>query len=957
MEAGTIVRCRGRDWVLLPSVDNDVYRLRPLTGLIDEEVVIHKELSQAVGYSLPEERVRPSSFPLPSAKDLSDISDAASAYLLWQSARLTLREGAAPFRSLGRISIRPRVYQFVPLLMALRLDPVRLFIADDVGVGKTIEALMVVRELIDCGRIRRFAVLCPPYLCDQWEKELREKFNLDAEVFRSGTISRLERQKPPHQSIYEYYPYQVISIDWVKLERNKALFLQFCPELVVVDEVHGAAEAGENNGGRQQRHQLLLEVAKNSQRHLILLTATPHSGIESAFCSLLGLLNPKFRSWEFGKLDENQRIELARHFVQRTRKDIERQEKNFKFPRRISVDETYKLSEAYYKLFQRTYDFCYEIIHSGEKLEERRQRVRYWGALALLRCVMSSPKCAITALEKRTFHEVTDEEDFFEPFVFESSNYTLKDENPIPPIGATETTLPNIERRKLKELQQLANEILNSNSDNKLISCVNLVKRLLREKFNPIIWCRYVATVEYVAEKLKEELNEKVQVIAVTGRMADDERREKIDKIKVDFPRVLVATDCLSEGINLQDKFTAVIHYDLPWNPNRMEQREGRVDRWGQNAEEVKVVRFYSPDNPVDGTVIEVILRKADEIHKALGTYVPIPEDSETVMQALIASLFLKKNKEQGELFEEEKKIRFHEMWNRDVERERSRRTLFAQHALKPEEVERELNATDAVLGDPDVVREFVLNSAQRLGIEIKEDSSRHDVFLVDVGQGGTGLPEAIASELSAYKNKFITFSSPTPPGVEYVGRNHKLVSSIATYLLEEALAKSNDATVSRCGVIRTTAVSQLTVLLLLRSRYLTKTPSSDALLLSEEVLVFGYPYGARSAEEWLSDSDALELLSTAKPDANIPSNEKRELVELALQQLGSWQEAKLDLGNKYPLQKVIKDKILQRAKALEESHKRIRKGLKLHIREFEINPQLPPDLLGLLILQPMVAP
>src|SRR5205823_3368900 len=110
--------------------------------------------------------------------------------------RLTLREGAAPFRSLGRISIRPRVYQFVPLLMALRLDPVRLLIADDVGVGKTIEALLVVRELLDRGEIKRLCVLCPPYLCEQWQKELTEKFNLDAVVIRAGTVSQLERQIP-----------------------------------------------------------------------------------------------------------------------------------------------------------------------------------------------------------------------------------------------------------------------------------------------------------------------------------------------------------------------------------------------------------------------------------------------------------------------------------------------------------------------------------------------------------------------------------------------------------------------------------------------------------------------------------------------------------------------------------------------------------------------------------------
>ncbi|MBI2506484.1 MAG: helicase, partial [Candidatus Latescibacteria bacterium] len=200
MQPGSIVRCRNRDWVLLPSDREDVHLLRPLTGATDEVVSIHKGLADLIGASLPEERVRSATFPLPVQEDLAD---AASAQLLWQAARLTLREGATPFRSLGRISIRPRTYQFVPLLMALRLDPVRLLIADDVGVGKTIEALLIARELLDRGEIKRTCVLCPPYLCEQWQKELAEKFNLDAVVIRSGTINQLERRRTGQDSIYK----------------------------------------------------------------------------------------------------------------------------------------------------------------------------------------------------------------------------------------------------------------------------------------------------------------------------------------------------------------------------------------------------------------------------------------------------------------------------------------------------------------------------------------------------------------------------------------------------------------------------------------------------------------------------------------------------------------------------------------------------------------------------------
>jgi hypothetical protein len=210
MNPGSIVRCRNRDWVLMPSESDAVHLLRPLTGAMDDVVAINRQIADLVGYSLPEERVRPATFPLPTPDDLSD---AAGAHLLWQAARLTLRDGATPFRSLGRISIRPRIYQFVPLLMALRLDPIRLLIADDVGVGKTIEALLIAREMLDRGEIKRICVLSPPYLCDQWQKELAQKVNLEAVIIRSGTIGQLERRKPASVSIYRHYPIQVISID------------------------------------------------------------------------------------------------------------------------------------------------------------------------------------------------------------------------------------------------------------------------------------------------------------------------------------------------------------------------------------------------------------------------------------------------------------------------------------------------------------------------------------------------------------------------------------------------------------------------------------------------------------------------------------------------------------------------------------------------------------------------
>lgn len=429
--------------------------------------------------------------------------------------------------------------------------------------------------------------------------------------------------------------------------------------------------------------------------------------------------------------------------------------------------------------------------------------------------------------------------------------------------------------------------------------------------------------------------------------MGDDERKTKIEEIDSEYPRVLVATDCLSEGINLQDKFNAVIHYDLPWNPNRLEQREGRVDRYGQTSKIVKAIRFFGRDNPVDGVVIDVLIDKAREIHQSLGTYVPVPEESESVTEAVLNALFLRGRREPtGQLsfdFRIPQVTEFHKKWERDAERERINRTRFAQRALKPEEVQKELEATDSVLGDPSAVKEFVLTASQRVGLTIKPDKTPN-IFQVNISPHALlTVPEPIRFSIPSIKTGrwLISFSSPTPEGAEYLGRNHRFVATLARFLMEEALTKHGRAVVSRCGAIRTRSVNRLTTLLLLRVRYLIEFPAKSP-LLSEEVLVLGYINARNGKIHWLEERESLKLLAEAKADANLPIAEKKELIKDALD---IWPH----------LEKDINLKLQNRAKSLEESHKRIRRAVSLRIRELTVKPQLSPDLLGIMVLQPMI--
>jgi superfamily II DNA/RNA helicase len=158
-----------------------------------------------------------------------------------------------------------------------------------------------------------------------------------------------------------------------------------------------------------------------------------------------------------------------------------------------------------------------------------------------------------------------------------------------------------------------------------------------------VVFCRFVDTADYVARQLRDALPDRVRVEAVTGLLPPAERQARIAALAAEPGQyVLVCTDCLSEGINLQQHFNAVLHYDLAWNPTRHEQREGRVDRFGQEKPEVRVVTYYGTDNPIDGVILEVLIRKHKSIKSDLGVTVAVPGSSEQIAEALFEGALFK---------------------------------------------------------------------------------------------------------------------------------------------------------------------------------------------------------------------------------------------------------------------------------------------------------------------------
>ena len=943
---GDLVRARGREWVVLPEMRADLVKLRPLGGAEDDATFIYLPLE-------PEPPV-PATFDLPNPHTPGSQE---AALLLRDALRLKLRAGAGPFRSFGNLNVEPRAYQLVPLLMALKLDTVRLLVADDVGVGKTIEAGLIARELIDRGEIERLTVICPPHLCEQWQRELAEKFSIDAEVVRTGTATRLERGLRPDESIFEVYPYTVVSLDYIKSDRRRNDFLRACPEFVIVDEAHTCVQSNTNT--RHQRYQLLKGLAESTPvRSMVFLTATPHSGDDTAFHNLLGLLEPRFAQlaeMPEGDIRRAMRDELAAHFVQRRRGDIAEWKDDASFPVRESREATYRLTGAWGELFDDVLAYARTMVQRAEGGTKLQQRMSWWAALALLRCVSSSPAAASLALRTRLQAAEGETEQAQVADLDQAASETVMDEaaddsltlNESVPAGTVEA--PE-DVAALRRLIAQADALRGPTQDPKLKALIDEVRQLISAGFKPVVFCRYIATAHYVGEELKAALpKEDTHVDVVTGELTSDQREDRVEAfgdLQNSVTPVLVATDCLSEGVNLQNHFDAVVHYDLTWNPTRHEQREGRADRFGQSSPVVRALMLYGEDNPVDGAVLRVILRKAERIRKELGVAVPLPADNNKVVDAIMRAVLLHgvdtSRIRQMTLDFGDTEVEVDNAWQ--MAKDKMTRTVFAQRRLRPDEVLPEWRKSVSVLGGQKDVARFVRLAAERLGAALDQ---RNGYSHLPVGH----FPGPLQDRLDAIGFKptaRIAFDQPAPAGAVYIHRAHPLVSTLADYVAEQALDADRPEIGARASAIFTREIKTRTVLYLLRLRSQLQVEQRGAdgryaplkSLLAEECL--GVAVEGANAPERLTEDDALSLLSL-EPGRNMEDGQKTRLIGKTLDSI-------------HALENTFERIARERAQELLADHRRIREASDAKGLRYNVIPALPVDKIGVYVFMPMAS-
>lgn len=562
--------------------------------------------------------------PEPVGFDLPERLDAFLDAVRWGAASVAdVRNVQSPFRS----GIDIEDYQLDPVVRAVQMPRVNLLIADDVGLGKTIEAGLVAQELILRQRARRILIVCPSALQVQWQEQMRDKFGLDFRVVDSALMKGLRRRRGIHVNPWGHFPRLITSIDFLKRDRPLRLFREILPaegeslyprrfDLMIVDEAHNVAPSGSGKYAIDSQRTAAIRLLEPHFEHKLFLTATPHNGYPESFTALLELLDGQ----RFARGVPPDPTQLQTVMVRRLKQELPPDDLGKpRFPERqleaIAVNYTEAERQAHQSLQAYT-----ELRREGAKENKTELYATEFVLKLLKKRLFSSPEAFRSTLvkhqetlsgrraEKKTLARPSEgilrrqleqvEEEFADDAVYEEVT-----EDAIATSSRLFHAVTAAEQQQLDDLQKWANQaaLVPDEKAQKLLDWIEAVLRPGGDwgSERVIIFTEYRATQKWLFDLLASSgLASNDRLMTLYGGM-DSKDREKVKAAFQASPavspvRILLATDAASEGLDLQNHCSRLIHYEIPWNPNRMEQRNGRVDRHGQRASAVRIYHFVA---------------------------------------------------------------------------------------------------------------------------------------------------------------------------------------------------------------------------------------------------------------------------------------------------------------------------------------------------------------------------
>ncbi|MGH9097418.1 MAG: hypothetical protein ACRDWB_08340, partial [Acidimicrobiales bacterium] len=398
----------------------------------------------------------------------------------------------------------------------------------------------------------------------------------------------------------------------------------------------------------------------------------------------------------------------------------------------------------------------------------------------------------------------------------------------------------------------------------------------------------------------------------------------------------------------LQEHFNAVVHYDLPWNPTRLEQREGRVDRYGQPSPAVKVATIFGVDNVIDEIVLDVLLRKHKLIRSELGVSIPVPGSNDEFIETIFERLFTPANRQLSLLAEPVREVQqtLFEEWDRAADKEKRSRTRFAQHAISTDEVARELAEAKRSIGSATDVARFVGDAVRALGGSKEGDgtTATGPPATLSLDRLPRGARDLLGAEAES-STLVVRYQPILHPHETYLARTHPLVAGLAGYVLDAALDAHTESPAGRCGAIRTSAVTTTTTLILLRLRFDISIsrrgahggPEAVEQLLAEDLVLAAFE-GPPASPHWLDPVVAEHLLS-AQPTGNISHEQRSGFVARIVESAALLTPALDDLAR-------------ARAGELVATHRRVRKESSAGGR-IMVTAHVPVDVLGTYLYLP----
>ncbi len=697
-------------------------------------------------------------------------------------------------------------------------QPLRFLLADDPGAGKTIMAGLLIKELLARGDLKRALIICPGSLTEQWQDELNDKFQLPFEIL---TNDKLESARTGNW--FDENDLVIARLD--KLSRNEDVQAKLEAsrdwDLVVVDEAHKMSASFFGGEVKETKRYKLGKLAGRISRHFLLMTATPHNGKEEDFQLFMALLDAdRFE----GKFRDGVHVIDPTDMMRRMVKEqILKFDGTPLFPERRAYSPTYQLSDAEAKLYKDVTDYVRDEFNRADALEEGRKGTVGFALTVLQRRLASSPEAIFQSLRRRrerlekrlTEQELLNrgaqvpldltkdpppmtEEDIEELDEAPEGEIEEKEEQILDQATAARTIAElRAEIEILKGLEEQARKLRNSKTDRKWEELRTL---LLNEgemfdahghRRKLVVFTEHRDTLNYLIDRIGGLIGKPEAVVTIHGGVGREERRKAEEQFKHNKDvEILVATDAAGEGINLQ-RAHLMVNYDLPWNPNRLEQRFGRIHRIGQT--EVCHLWNLVAEETREGEVWKRLLEKLEEERKALGGGVfdilgKLFRD-QPLRQLLIEAI------RYGD--EPEVKARLQKAVDNVVDRDRCR-DLLEERALARESMDatavrrirEDMERADARRLQPHYIAGFFLEAFKLLGGTFHQrEEKRYEITRVPSPirsrdrQIGRGNPVLDRYERITFEKTLI--STPGQPLAAFVCPGHPLLDSTIDLVLE----------------------------------------------------------------------------------------------------------------------------------------------------------------------------